>query len=190
MQIVFVCPLDLHCRNFTDAQWAQFERDGYLNLGKLLTAVQREVRALDPNLAVSNVRIMDEVMAQSLATRRLVLTLFSLFAGIALILVAVGIYGVLAYFVSQRTSEIGVRLALGATPRDIMLMILRRGMILTLLGVSIGLFAAYGVTRLMSTLLFEVKAADPLTFMVVPILLTIAALFACAIPARKAMKGL
>lgn len=154
----------------------------------LVGAVREVIREVDPDQPISNVATMSELLGEEASQRRVGMIMLTAFSILALLLAVIGIYGVLAYFVSQRTSEIGVRLALGATPRDIMLMILRRGMILTLLGVSIGLFAAYGVTRLMSTLLFEVKAADPLTFMVVPILLTIAALFACAIPARKAMK--
>jgi putative ABC transport system permease protein len=110
------------------------------------------------------------------------------FSVLALLLAAIGIYGVLAYFVTQHTNEIGVRLALGATPRNILMMVVRKGMGLTMLGVGIGLAAAFALTRLMSSLLFEVKAADPLTFVLVPALLVVAALLACSIPARRAMK--
>jgi len=110
------------------------------------------------------------------------------FSVLALLLASIGIYGVLAYFVTQHTNEIGVRLALGATPRNILLMIVKRGMGLTLLGISIGLAASFALTRLMTSLLFEVKAVDPLTFLFVPLLLAVAALLACSIPARRAMK--
>jgi len=110
------------------------------------------------------------------------------FSVLALLLASIGIYGVLAYFVTQHTNEIGVRLALGATPRNILLMIVKRGMGLTLLGISIGLAASFALTRLMTSLLFEVKAVDPLTFLFVPLLLAAAALLACSIPARRAMK--
>ena len=110
------------------------------------------------------------------------------FSALALLLASIGIYGVLAYFVTQHTNEIGVRLALGATQRNILLMIVRRGMGLTGLGVAIGLAVAFAMTRLMSSLLFEVRAVDPLTFVLVPILLTVVALLASFIPAWRAMK--
>ncbi len=154
----------------------------------LLAAARREVQALDPNLAVFNVRTMDEVMAGALATRRLVLTLFSLFAVVALLLAAVGIYGVLAYAVTQRQRELGIRLALGATARDVLQLVVGQGMKPVLLGVVIGLGAASALHRLLEKLLFGVSATDPLTFAVIALLLTTVALLACYLPARRAAK--
>src|SRR5581483_2086382 len=134
-----------------------------LDQGALLAAVRREVQALDPNLPVSGVRTMEEVMAQSLATRRLVLTLFSLFAVVALVLAAVGLYGVLAWSVTERTRELGIRIALGANRRDVLRLIVGQGMKLVLLGIVIGLVVALALNRLIEKLLFGVSATDPLT---------------------------
>ena len=131
---------------------------------------------------------MDEVMEQSLATRRLVLTLFSLFAVIALILVAVGIYGVLAYSVTQRTRELGIRIALGATARDVLQLIVGQGMKLVLIGITIGLAAVFVLHRLIEKLLFGVSPTDPLTYAVIALLLIGVALLACWIPARRATR--
>jgi len=131
---------------------------------------------------------MSELLGEEAGQRRLGMIMLAAFSVLALLLASIGIYGVLAYFVTQHTNEIGVRLALGATPRNILLMIVKRGMGLTLLGISIGLAASFALTRLMTSLLFEVKAVDPLTFLFVPLLLAVAALLACSIPARRAMK--
>jgi putative ABC transport system permease protein len=110
------------------------------------------------------------------------------FASLALLLASLGIYGVLAYFVTQHTPEIGVRQALGATPRNILFLVLKKGMGLTLAGIVIGLIGAFVLTRLMSSLLFGVNASDPLTFVTVPLVLGLVALFACLIPARRATR--
>jgi putative ABC transport system permease protein len=131
---------------------------------------------------------MSELLGEEAAQRRLGMLMLAAFSALALILAAIGIYGVLAYFVSQHTNEIGVRIALGATQWNILIMILRKGMILTLAGVAIGLIAAFALTRLMSSLLFEVRAVDPLTFVVAPLVLAIAGLLASFIPARRAIK--
>src|SRR5262249_5539379 len=125
------------------------------------------IRALDSNLPVANVRPMTEVVSTALATPRLTGFLLMTFATIALALAAVGIYGVLAYAVSQRTHEIGIRLAIGADRGQVLRMVLRQGLMLGALGTAIGLIAAFGVTRLMASLLYQVRSYDPLTFIAV-----------------------
>ena len=159
-----------------------------LDRALLVTAVQREVKALDPNLPVANVRTMDEVMFQSLATRRVILTLFTIFAGLALLLATIGIYGVLAWSVTQRTRELGIRVALGAPARQIFRLIVGQGMKLVVPGIAIGLGGALALNRLLGRLLFGVSATDPLTFAVIVVLLTAVALVACYVPARRATK--
>jgi predicted permease len=151
-------------------------------------AIRGEVRQLDPTLPVANVRPMTEVVAAALATPRLTGFLLGAFAAIALALAAVGIYGVLAYLVSQRTQEIGVRLAVGADRSQVLQMILRQGMTLSVGGIAVGLAAAFLLTRLMQSLLYQVKPADPLTFVAVPIILLVVALIASYVPALRATK--
>jgi predicted permease len=151
-------------------------------------AVRGEVRALDPTLPVANVRPMTEVVATSLATPRLTGFLLAAFAAIALALAAVGIYGVLAYLVSQRTQEIGVRLAVGADRTQVLRMILRQGMMLASGGILVGLAAAFLLTRLMQSLLYQVQPADPATFIAVPVILLVVALIASYVPALRATK--
>ncbi|HET6975478.1 MAG TPA: ABC transporter permease [Pyrinomonadaceae bacterium] len=154
----------------------------------LVGAVRQIIREVDPDQPVSNVATMQEVLGTEAAQRRMGMIMLAGFAVLALLLASLGIYGVLAYFVTQHTNEIGVRQALGATPRDILFLVLKKGMGLTLVGVAIGLASAFALTRLMSSMLFGVKASDPLTFVVVPLLLTLVALLACYIPARRATK--
>src|SRR5262249_30632462 len=159
-----------------------------LDQSTLLAAVQREVKALDPNLPVSNVRTMEEVMAQSLATRRFVLLLFGLFAGLALSLATVGVYGVLTASVSQRTREFGIRIALGGTARDVGRLIVGQGLKLVLSGIALGLVGALALQRVIGKLLFGVSPTDPLTYAVIASLLIGVAVLACWIPARRATK--
>jgi putative ABC transport system permease protein len=159
-----------------------------LDKNALFAAAQREVKALDPNLPVSNVRMMEEVLAQSLATRRFVLLLFGLFAGLALLLAMVGVYGALAVSVSQRTRELGVRIALGATARDVGRLIVGQGLKLVLSGIVIGFVGALALQRVIRKLLFGVSPTDPVTFIVIAFLLIAVALLACWIPARRATK--
>src|SRR5215216_4013279 len=154
----------------------------------LVGSVRQIIREVDPDQPVSNVATMAEVLGTEAAQRRMGMIMLAGFAALALLLASLGIYGVLAYFVTQHTNEIGVRQALGATPRNILFLVLRKGMGLTLVGVVIGLVASFALTRLMSSLLFGVTAADPLTFATVPLLLVIVALLACYIPARRATK--
>jgi putative ABC transport system permease protein len=151
-------------------------------------AVRNEVRQLDPTLPVANVRPMSEVVAAALATPRLTGFLLAAFAAIALALAAVGIYGVLAYLVSQRTQEIGVRLAIGADRSQVLAMILRQGMTLSVAGIAIGLAAALLLTRLMQSLLYQVRPADPVTFVAVPLILLVVALVASYVPALRATR--
>jgi len=154
----------------------------------LMGGVREAIRSVDPDQPISNVATMEEVLGREASQRRLGMILLSAFAVLALLLASLGIYGVLAYFVAQHRNEIGVRLALGASPARILLLVLQKGMKLTLLGVAIGLAASFALTRLMTSLLFGVKAVDPLTFAAVPVLLAVVALLACWIPARRAAR--
>ena len=154
----------------------------------LTSALRREITAVDAELPVYDVRTMKQIVAESVSQRRFSMLLIAVFAAAALILTAIGLYGVVSYSVSQWTHEIGIRMALGAQASDVLKMILRQGMALTLAGLAVGLIAAFAVTRLMSTLLFGVSATDPPTFVSVSLLLIIIALLACYIPARRATK--
>jgi putative ABC transport system permease protein len=137
---------------------------------------------------VYNVETMDEVVSNSFAARRLSMIFLSIFAVIALMLACVGIYGVISYLVGQRTHEIGVRVALGAQPSDVLRLVIGHGVRMALIGVAIGTGAALGLTRLMANQLFGVGVHDPLTFAGVAMLLIIVAVAACYVPARRAMK--
>ena len=154
----------------------------------LTSAITQQVLALDPDQPVTSVRTMDELLSRTLSEARFSLLLFGLFAGLALVLAAIGIYGVMATAVTQRTHEIGLRMALGAQKRDVFRLIIGQGMVMVLIGVAVGLASAIGLTRLMSTLLFEVSPTDPVTLAVITLLLAIVALMACYIPARRATK--
>ena len=154
----------------------------------LAGSVRKEVQALDPDQPVAAVRPMTEWITSSVATPRYRTTLLALFAVLAMILAATGIYGVMSYSVAQRTHEIGVRMALGARRFDVLKLVVRQGMLLAVIGVVVGLGGAYALTRVMSTLLFGVTAKDPLTFAVVAALLIAVAFLACFVPARRATK--
>ena len=158
------------------------------NPHEFIGAVRREVAQLDSDLPVSEVATMEEVVAESIWQPRLYATLFAVFAGGALLLAVIGIYGVMAFLVQTRTHEIGVRMALGATARDVFRLIVGRGMKLTAVGVVIGVGGAIALTRLMHSLLFNTSATDPFTFILISVLLSLAAFFACYIPARRAAK--
>ncbi|HEX8073335.1 MAG TPA: ABC transporter permease [Pyrinomonadaceae bacterium] len=153
----------------------------------LAAALRRTVQALDPELPM-NFRTLKQIQSSSLDVRRFSLVIFGIFAAVALLLAALGLYGVIAYTVTQRTHEIGIRMALGAQSRDVLRLVVRQGMMLTLVGVAAGLFAAFALTRLLASLLYGVTATDPLTFAGVALLLTTVALLACLIPARRATK--
>jgi putative ABC transport system permease protein len=150
--------------------------------------VRNEIRQLDPSLPVANIRPMTEVVSTALATPRLTGLLLGAFAAIALALAAVGIYGVLAYLVSQRTHEIGIRLAIGANRSQVLMMVLRQGMTLAIAGIAVGLAAALALTRLMQSLLYQVTASDPVTYVVVPIALLMVTFVASYLPAFRATR--
>jgi putative ABC transport system permease protein len=154
----------------------------------LTRSVKEAVWSVDPEQPVWKVRTVEHLLSVNVADRRFVLWLMTCFAGLAVLLTALGIYGVVSYTVAQRTHEIGIRMALGAERRDVLRMVLGRGMKLALAGVGAGLAVAFGVTRLMTGLLYGVSAADPLTYAAVALLLAFVALVACYIPARRATK--
>jgi putative ABC transport system permease protein len=151
-------------------------------------AVRSEVLALDKDQPVYSIRTLDSVLSESVATPRFRTLLLGIFAGMALILAGVGIYGVISYAVSQRTQEIGIRMALGARAADVLKLVVKGGMMLALIGVAIGLAGAFALTRLLTTLLFGVTPTDAATFVTVSAGLIVVALFACFIPARRATK--
>jgi putative ABC transport system permease protein len=154
----------------------------------LAPSIQKELRSMDQEQALFQVRPLEEVISNSLSQRRFNSLLLVIFGALAGLMAAVGIYGVIAYSVTQRTNEIGIRLALGAQPRDVLKMILGQGIKLTLVGVAIGLIAAFALTRILSSLLYGVSATDPVTFLGVPLLLTAVAALASYLPARRATK--
>ncbi len=154
----------------------------------LATSIRGAVRAVDPDLLVNDIQPLDARVAQSIARPRLSVLLLGAFSAIALLLAAIGIYGVMAYTVAQRTREIGVRMALGADPGKVKQLIVRQGMQPALIGVGVGLVAAFAATRLIARLLYGVSAADPLTFVLVPLFLIAVALLATYLPARRATR--
>jgi putative ABC transport system permease protein len=154
----------------------------------LTSAVRKEVMAIDPDQPIAAVRTMEQALSESVSAPRYRTTLLGLFAAVALLLAAIGIYGVIAYTTAQRTHELGVRMALGAQSKDVLKLVIGQGIKLALAGALLGLGGALALTRLVNTLLFGVSATDPLTFAVVGLLLTLVALLACWIPARRATK--
>jgi len=154
----------------------------------LVAGVRAKVHEVDADQPVAEARTMQDVLGREFQQRETGTTLLGVFAGLALLLSAIGLYGVLSYFVSQRIPEFGVRMALGATSGDILRLVLKRGMGLALVGLLIGLAASFALTRLMQSLLFEVSASDPVIFGLIALLLGAVAFAACYIPARRAMK--
>jgi predicted permease len=154
----------------------------------VVTAIRAAAERIDTTSVVYDVRPMQDIVARSISTQRMLMMLLSVFSALALVLSAIGIYGVISYLAGQRTKEIGVRMAMGATSADVLRLVLGEGMRITLVGVGIGLLAALGLTRLITKMIYGVGAMDPITFAGVAILLTLVALFACYIPARRAMR--
>jgi len=154
----------------------------------LTGSIRDAIRAVDKDQPIYRVLTMEQVVSNSVAQKRFSMLLLVIFAGVALVLAAVGIYGVMSYSVTQRTHEIGIRMALGAQPGNVLALVVRQGMVMTLLGVGIGLAGALAVTRVMASLLFGIGAHDPLTFAAISVLLGAVALIASLIPALRATK--
>jgi len=154
----------------------------------MTAAIRNEILAVDKDQAVSKIATMEQLLGDSISLRRFSMLLLISFAGIALMLATVGIYGVLSYTVTQRSRELGIRMALGASRKDILKLVVRQGMTMALAGVAIGLAGSFVLTRVMEGLLFGVSTTDPVTFVLVSALLAGVALGACLVPARRAMK--
>ena len=154
----------------------------------LAGAIREQVLAVDPNQPVFDVKTMEERVAVTLETRRFAVVLLGIFGALALVLAAIGLYGVLAFAVSQRTREIGIHMALGARTRDVLVMVIKQGMALVVIGVVLGVAGAYIATRAIRSLLFEVGTTDPVTFVLVSVLLAVVGFVACYLPARRATK--
>jgi len=155
---------------------------------RLGNPLREAVKAIDPELPLFSMRTLGELVSERTAERRLAVLLISVFAGVALLLAAVGIYGVMSYAVTQQTQEIGIRMALGAEREHILRMVLAHGTALALAGVGLGLAAAFALAQLIRSLLFETSVADLPTFALVPLILLGVALFACYLPARRATR--
>jgi putative ABC transport system permease protein len=151
-------------------------------------SVREAIRAVDRGVPTYNLKTMDDVISTSAAPRRIPMLLLSAFAGVAMLLAMLGVYGVTAYYVTQRTHEIGVRMALGAQIVDVLKLVLHRAMLLALVGIGIGVAGAAAVTRYLTSLLFGVKPIDTLTFVAVAVLLAVVVFVACLVPARRAAK--
>jgi putative ABC transport system permease protein len=154
----------------------------------LTSAIREAVQSVDKDQPLFAISTMKELVSNSVATRRMTLVLLGLFSGLALVLGAIGIYGVISYSVAQRTHEIGIRMALGAPRRDVFRLVVGQGLKLAGIGIAIGVVAAFGLARLMSSLLYGISATDFETFVGVSILLALVALLACYIPAQRAMR--
>jgi putative ABC transport system permease protein len=155
---------------------------------QLMPLLRRTVHEINPDIAINLIKPVGTIVSEANWQRRLWGVLFAMFASIALLLAAVGLYGVMSYLVSQRTREIGLRMALGAQSSDVWKLIVGQGLKVVALGIVVGLIAAFALARLMASLLFGITATDPLTFAGVALLLVIVALIACFVPARRAAK--
>ena len=196
--VVGICAT-AHLHDLTEQSKGTFYLPAYVGISTLVVrttgdprpltaAIREQVLAVDPNQPIYDVKTMDERVAVTLETRRFAVVLLGIFGVLGLLLAAIGLYGVLAFAVSQRTREIGIHMALGAGARDVLLMVIKQGMSLVLVGVVIGVAGAYAVTRTIRSLLFEVGTTDPLTFVAVLLLLVGVGFIACYVPARRATK--
>ena len=156
---------------------------------QLVGALRNQVRRLDPSLAVADIRLMDQVADESIATPRLSFFLVGLFAGLAIVLAAIGTYGVISYSVSQRIPEFGLRIALGAPQHDVLRLVLVQAAQLAITGAVVGVIVALGLARVLQSLMYNVSPADPLTFTAVGLGVIAISLVACYLPARKATKA-
>ena len=154
----------------------------------VISAAKREIWSLDSEIPLNRVQSMDELLGESLAERQFNMSLLGLFAGLAMILVVVGVYGVISYNVAQRTNEIGIRIAIGAGRVSILKMILGQGAQMAAVGLAIGGLGAFAATRLMTKVLFGVAPTDPATFVVAMLLMTVTVIAACFVPAVRAMR--
>jgi putative ABC transport system permease protein len=174
--------------NFRDAPARVVVLRSSANLAPLLQAARAEVAALDKDLPVTDIRPMEDVGAHALSSARFTFLLIGCFAGLALLLACVGVFGVMAYSVTERTHEFGIRMALGAQQRDVLRMVLAQGVKLLIAGVFLGWIVAFLLTRVMAGLLFGVRASDPWTFAWVSALLSAVTIAACVLPAQRATK--
>jgi putative ABC transport system permease protein len=158
------------------------------NPADLAAPIRNLVAAIDPSQPVANIKTMDSVVADTVAPRKFNMSVLALFATMALALATLGIYGVMAYSVAERTHEIGIRMALGAQRTNVLGLVMKHGLMLTTIGICLGLVIAFSLTRLMTALLFGVTSTDATTFAVVPALLIVVAGVACYVPARRAAK--
>ena len=154
----------------------------------LSTAIQHEIQSEDSRLAASKIRTMDQVISESTARQTFNMLLLTIFAGLALLLAAIGIYGLMSYTVEQRTQELGIRVALGASRNDMLRLVVRQGMLLAGIGVAVGLAASFALNRVLANMVFGVKTTDPITYASVTVVLVGAALLATYLPARRATK--
>ena len=154
----------------------------------LVPAIRREIHALAPEVTISEVVAMRDVVNEATSASRFVLVLLAGFAGVALVLAAIGVSGVMSYMVAERRQEIGIRLALGASPRQVLMAIVRHGASIAVVGLVIGTAVAAGTSRLMTGLVYGVEVTDPMTFTLVPLLLAVVALLSCYLPARRASR--
>jgi putative ABC transport system permease protein len=153
-----------------------------------VAAIREEIGSVDKDLPLSNIKTMEQLLAESVTEPKALTTLFGLFGGVALVLASIGIYGVMSYTVSQRRRELGIRLALGAQKNQVLQLVIGQGVKLAVVGVGLGLLASFALTRLMESLLFGVSATDLVTFTVVALILTGVALVACLVPALRASR--